>query len=142
MLGLGALRLGALEAIGVDIDPVAIVNARANAARNRLPLRMLTGTLDALVPDRHFDLVAANLLTARLLPLLPRLAAHTRRALVLSGYLEHERERVERLAAHHGLRVERRASELQSGDRWCAAWLVHARDLQSSSRSFKVSSKA
>ena len=141
VLGLGALRLGASAAIGIDIDPVAIANARANAARNRLPLRLVTGTPDALAPASRFDLVAANLLIARLHPLLPRLAAHTRRGLVLSGYLEDERDRVERGTARCGLGVKRRASELQSGDRWCAAWLVHARYLQSSSRSFKVSSK-
>lgn len=141
VLALGALRLGASAALGLEIDPVATSNARANAERNGLPLRLVTGTPDALAPASRFDVVVANLLLASLLPWLPRLAAHARRGLVLSGYLETERERLEALAAHHGLSVQRGALEPQSGDSWCAALFVHGRDLQSSSRSFKVSSK-
>ena len=130
ILGLAALRLGAGYALGFDLDLVACRNAAENRARNALPLTLYCGTLDALAPDGAYDLVVANLLASRLAPLHARLAAHARRALVVSGLLVAERHQTVAAFAELGLRTEREASEEQSGDHWCALRLAHARARQ------------
>jgi ribosomal protein L11 methyltransferase len=148
VLGLGALRCGAARALGVDIDPVAVRCARGNAARNRLPLALVAGTLDALDPDARFGVVVANMLWSRLEAQIPRLVRHTGRVLVISGFLAAEHERVARTLAEAGVVPGPPAWEEQSGDTWgvvlCEPTAVaedHVRDRQSSSRSLKVSSK-
>jgi ribosomal protein L11 methyltransferase len=126
ILGLGALRRGAAVATGIDLDPVALVNAAENRERNALPLRLACAGLDALAPHAHFDVVVANLLLHELLPCLAELLARTRRTVILSGYLASERVTLERALAAHPFATSRESSELQSGDRWCARALTHA----------------
>lgn len=138
ILALGALRMGAGQACAVDIDPAACANARENAHRNRLALRLVCGGLECLNVSARFELAAANLLLRELLPCLPRLATAATRGLILSGYLESERPELERALADQDWRTLREQVEEQSGDRWCARQLVHARFLQSSSTSRSV----
>lgn len=126
ILGLGALLRGAGLVLGIDSDPVAIVNAAENRARNGLPLALACATLDALAPSARFDVAVANLLLHELLPCLDRLAAMTRRALILSGYLAAERAALDAALAPSDWRLVRESSEIQSGDRWCARVLLHA----------------
>jgi ribosomal protein L11 methyltransferase len=130
ILALGGLRRGAGQAVAFDIDPVACANAADNAIANRLHPQLYCGTLDALRADARFDVVVANMLSRRLAPLGERLERHTRRTLILSGYLESEAEAV--LAPHggRGWAIVRDCAEEQSGDRWCAAQLAHERDRQ------------
>lgn len=125
ILGLGALRRGAGRALGIDSDPVALVNAAENRARNALPLALFAGPLDALAPAARFELVVANLLLHELLPGLDELVRRARRALVLSGYLASERARLDAALSGCGWRTVRESSEVQSGDRWCARLLHH-----------------
>jgi ribosomal protein L11 methyltransferase len=126
ILALGALRMGAGRALGFDSDPVAIVNAAENRAKNALPLALFVGTLDPLAPAARFDVAVANLLLHELLPCLDALAARARRALVLSGYLAGERAKLDAALAGGAWRCVRESSEIQSGDRWCARLLHHA----------------
>jgi ribosomal protein L11 methyltransferase len=126
ILGLGALRRGAARALGIDSDPVAIANAAENRAKNALPLALACATLDALAPSARFDVSVANLLLHELLPCLGALAARTRRALILSGYLARERGALDAALASSDWRLVRESSEIQSGDRWCARVLLHA----------------
>jgi ribosomal protein L11 methyltransferase len=126
ILGLGALRLGAARALGLDLDPVAVANAAENRARNGLPLALACATLDALAPSARFDVAVANLLLHELLPCLESLAARATRVLILSGYLERERVTLDRALSGSAWRQVRESSEIQSGDRWCARALVHA----------------
>jgi ribosomal protein L11 methylase PrmA len=101
ILGLGALLLGASSAVGVDCDISALLLARANAAKNGLPLRLCTSDAEsaerddwhcvsfyapspeiqgnALFPlgptsEERFDLVMANLVPKPLIRLAPRIA--------------------------------------------------------------------
>ncbi len=140
ILALGALRMGAAWAVAIDVDPVACETARANARRNDLDPRVVCGTLDAIRPEVRFDLVAANLLTSRLVPWLPRWAGHAAGRLILTGYLEREwgslRESLRALA----LEPVCTRTEVQTGEVWGASILAHRRDLQSSTRSRSVSS--
>lgn len=122
VLALAALRLGAASAVGVDIDPWSVENARDNAALNGLADRLdvRDGSADD-VPERGFDLVCANIVRAVLVPMLPALAA--RRApgapVVVSGLLTGERDRFASALAAAGLAL---AAEEAEGEWWgCVA---------------------
>ena len=62
VLALVAARLGALEAVGIDIEPAAVSAAEANARRNGLDnvARFSTAPVDAAELGT-FDVVAANI---------------------------------------------------------------------------------
>ena len=131
ILAIAALRLGAHEALGVDVDPLALVAARANAARNRADARFV-GTETA--SDFQADLVVANILANPLKMLAPLLAAHTvaRGRIALSGILEDQAEDVilayaPWFAMHIGARAEGWA--LLEGERLRANARMH-RDQQ------------
>ncbi len=93
ILAIAALRLGAREALGVDVDPLALVAARANAARNRVDARFVN---PETAPDFQADLVAANILANPLILLAPRLAGYMNKGgrIALSGILETQAEEV------------------------------------------------
>jgi ribosomal protein L11 methyltransferase len=75
ILAIAAIKLGARDALGVDIDPEAVAAARANAGRNGAAARFL----DSHAPlDFVADLVVANILANPLRVLAPVLAAHCR----------------------------------------------------------------
>jgi ribosomal protein L11 methyltransferase len=146
ILALGALRLGAGSALGVELDPVACRTARANAQRNGLRLPVVCGDPSAISARLRFDLVVANMLAAELMPWLDRMATRARRALILSGYLAAERDAICAALRGAGLETLREEFEEQSGDRWAACLAVHRSDvhrraLQSSSSRSSVSSK-
>jgi len=125
ILALAALRRGAARVVAFDTDPIAIVNAVENRARNRLPLALYCGSLSALAKSARFDVGVANLLLHELLPCLVTLAAHTRRALVLSGQLELERARLDAALPGADWLCVRERTEIQSGETWCARLLLH-----------------
>jgi ribosomal protein L11 methyltransferase len=93
ILAIAALRLGAREALGVDVDPLALVAGRANAARNRVDARFVN---TETAPDFQADLVAANILANPLILLAPLLAGHMSKGarIALSGILEVQAEAV------------------------------------------------
>jgi len=122
VLALAALALGARAAVGFDLDPVAVREARANAERNGFGARLhlFAGGIGALRAP-PFDLVVANLLRSELLPILPDLAAALDPAgrAVLSGLLASERAAIEAALGRVGLAVERaREEEDPTGDVW------------------------
>jgi ribosomal protein L11 methyltransferase len=87
VLAIAAMKLGAGEAVGTDVDPQAIRastdNARANAVAASF---VLPDRLDA----RAFDVVVANILANPLVLLAPALAARVRPAgrIALCGILD------------------------------------------------------
>lgn len=89
ILAIAALRLGAGEAIGVDIDPQAMLASASNAEQNGVTA---TFVLPDACPDEQYDIVAANILANPLRMLAPLLARHTRTGgrLVLAGLLEEQ----------------------------------------------------
>jgi ribosomal protein L11 methyltransferase len=93
ILAIAALKLGAASARGVDIDPQALVAARANAMQNGVAAEFAAPggelTFDA-------DVVAANILANPLIALAPLLAAATRAGgyVVLSGILQEQSDEV------------------------------------------------
>lgn len=93
ILAITAMKLGAAEAIGVDIDPQAIVAATRNAEQNRVAARFV-GPED--LGSGEFDVVVANILANPLRALAPLLTGRLRRGgwLLLSGILESQAEAV------------------------------------------------
>jgi ribosomal protein L11 methyltransferase len=97
ILAIAAMRLGASRAVGVDIDPQAIVTARYNAERNQVAAQFCSSDHGL---DMQADITVANILANPLIVLAPLLASHTRVGgqLALSGILAHQANEV--LAAY------------------------------------------
>ena len=98
ILAIAALRLGAHRAIGVDIDPAAVVVARANALRNRAAAEFLDGC-EAL--STVADIVVANILANPLQVLAPLLASRCVPGgrLALAGILAFQANEIEKVYA-------------------------------------------
>lgn len=91
ILAIAAMKLGAREAVGVDIDAVAVEAARYNALQNDVAIRFET-TDDTL--DYVADITVANILANPLKMLAPLFAGHTHPGgrLVLAGILDEQAE--------------------------------------------------
>jgi ribosomal protein L11 methyltransferase len=89
ILGIAAMRLGAAQATGVDIDPVALLAARHNAMQNQVHMEFIAADGNAPPPA---DIVLANILANPLKLLAPLLARSTRSGgqILLSGVLDHQ----------------------------------------------------
>ncbi|MEM1115935.1 MAG: 50S ribosomal protein L11 methyltransferase [Bacteroidota bacterium] len=118
VLALAALRLGAAETVGVDVDPWSVANSEENAQRNGLADRFAIreGSLD-VAPPGPYGLVLANIIRSVLEPMLPELARLVAPggAVVLAGLLQSERERMLEAAAASGLAL---AAEATENDWW------------------------
>jgi len=88
ILAIAALKLGAANAVGVDIDAQAVTASRDNAIANNVINVQFYLPNDA--PKGHYDVVVANILTNPLRLLAPLLADATKTGgqIVLSGILE------------------------------------------------------
>ena len=91
ILSIAALKLGASEAVGYDIDEWSADNARHNAVINRVDERFTSLLGDASVIDTiegEFDLVLANINRNILLADMPRFVSkmHSGSKLILSGF--------------------------------------------------------
>ena len=104
VLAIAAARLGH-PVVGVEIDPVALENARQNVAANGVRVELVLGSA-ADIPGR-FPVVVANILASILVEIAADIRARCEADLILSGALEGQVERV--LAAYAPMRlVERR----------------------------------
>jgi len=123
ILSIAALRLGAEEAIGVDIDPKAEDIARENAAYNDLSAPAFTActgdvTADKKLMDRlaatEYDLVFVNIVAdviIHLSPVLPHFLTE-RSTLICSGILDSRLDDVTAAIQRAGLTVtETKAKE-------------------------------
>ncbi len=115
ILSIAALKLGAAEALGVDIDPESITNSRENADTNGIGDELLLGigsvdeVLQGRFPWRRAQLVVANILAPVIIRLLDvGLAdlAEPGGALILSGILQEQAQRVIDAAQAKGLRLQ------------------------------------
>jgi ribosomal protein L11 methyltransferase len=95
ILAIAALLLGARQAIGMDIDPQALLATRQNAERNGV-LDRLHVTDDPQVGRAEADAVLANILAGPLIELAPLLAERTRPGgrIALSGLLAEQADAV------------------------------------------------
>ena len=127
ILAIAAVRLGAREAVAVEYDPDANLNARENLERNGVDGRVrLVEALadDALLAELGtFDLVLANILSGVIRPLLPAmlraLGGSGDGRLIVSGILRVESPDVIRDAEAAGFAIERVDEE----EEWWSALL-------------------
>jgi len=108
ILAIGAALLGSSAVYACDVDPLAAATARENCARNRVAHICEVEAADALEALRdRFDVIVANVHTAFLLNLIPRLPAHLApggRA-ILSGAGESSAPALREALAATGFRV-------------------------------------
>jgi ribosomal protein L11 methyltransferase len=94
ILAIAAKRLGCGDALGVDIDPQAVISAKDNAVRNEVTVEFRLPEED-LVHSQH-DVVVANILANPLQVLAPALCQRIapNGHIVLSGILERQAQEV------------------------------------------------
>ncbi|HET7461528.1 MAG TPA: 50S ribosomal protein L11 methyltransferase [Longimicrobium sp.] len=127
ILAIAAVRLGAREAVAVEYDPDANLNARENLERNGVEpsVTLIEAMADDALLARlgRFDLVLANILSGVIRPLLPAmrrsLGGLAEGRLIVSGILRSESPDVVRDAEAAGFRVERVDEE----EEWWSALL-------------------
>lgn len=99
ILSIIALKMGAMDAVGIDIDVNATVATRENLETNNIPLdkcKVITGNIleDKSIQDEIgyecYDIVAANILADVLLPLTPIVPAHLKKGglYITSGIID------------------------------------------------------
>lgn len=122
ILAIAAVKFGAIDALGVDTDPIAIESTLANAGRNRLVRRISAriGSLPSGEPP--FDVVLANLIAGVLVPLAGALRDELRPggALLASGIFIDREGEVRSAFEAAGLAITDRSDE---GD-WVALTAV------------------
>ena len=94
VLAIAALKLGAANVLGFDIDPLGAESAVENASLNRVEgqFEVREGTID-MVEEADFDVVVANMIRSRLEPIVPRLSEKLSSGgrLILAGLLRSEK---------------------------------------------------
>ncbi len=116
ILAIAALKLGASEAVGTDLDPCTVDAVADNKAANGISdgqFRLIIGNLidDAdtqkAVGPGSFDVVTANILPDVLVPMMPAIASSMKSGgiCILSGILDGKQEPVIRACEKQGLRV-------------------------------------
>ena len=120
ILAIAALKLGAAEAFGVDVDPQALAVSRENAARNGVAAHYRACAPEALPSAIAGDVLVANILAGALIELAPelerRLLPHG--VIALSGILPEQADEVRRAYARFALEQrEREGWVLLAGNR-------------------------
>lgn len=114
ILAIAAMKLGAGSALGVDIDPQAVISSRDNAQANQVQAKFFVP--DAAPSGGQYDVVVANILTNPLRALAPLLAGYTRSGgrIVLSGILAEQADEVKKIYAQW---FDLNPAEIEDG--WC-----------------------
>lgn len=126
ILSICALKLGAAEAVGYDIDEWSVDNARHNAVINRVDDRFTSLLGDARILDTIdgvFDIVLANINRNILLADMPKFATkmHEGSLLILSGFYSGDCEILEEKAHSIGLKLVSKATDHD----WACMVMMH-----------------
>ncbi|UCC51357.1 MAG: 50S ribosomal protein L11 methyltransferase [Anaerolineaceae bacterium] len=110
ILAIAAVKLGAANVLGVDIDELAVKTAVANAEQNQVSDQVVIWQGDlSSVPARQWDVVLVNILAPVIIGLLDNggLMNYVAESgwLVLSGIIESQADDVEHAVAEAGGRV-------------------------------------
>src|SRR5215475_7398352 len=104
ILALAAKRFGAARVSGIDIDPKAISIAKANARLNKIDnVDFRLCDLRKWKPDGARDIIAANLYSALLTEILPKLKRNN--WLILSGVLRREEDKLLRVLGRNNIEI-------------------------------------
>jgi len=123
ILGIAALKLGAARALGVDIDPMAVRNARENAARNSLreeQAKFIQGDLVNSI-EGTYDVIVSNIVADVILNLSMQVGDYLKPGgvWICSGIIDTRAEEVIQGCAEAGFELVRRKDE----DGWvCLGW--------------------
>lgn len=129
ILSIAALKLGAEQALGVDIDHESITNSRENADTNEVGDELILGVgsvqeiLDGKFPFKQAPLVVANILAPVIVRLFDAGMAdliEENGSIILSGILQEQEESVVEAGQAKGLRMTERR---QMGD-WVALTMI------------------
>ena len=95
ILAVAALKLGAAEAEGVDIDPMCVRTAGENAQRNGVAdhFKVLVGDLSDQASGQY-NIITANIVAAAILSLAPRAAADGPARFIASGIITERKDEV------------------------------------------------
>ena len=116
ILSVAGLKLGAGEAVGIDVDPLCIEASRENIRVNHLPEekgRFYQGNLiedEALqekVGTEEYDIVVANILADVIIPMAPAIPARLKRGgyFITSGIIDFKEEEVREAIARTGMEI-------------------------------------
>jgi ribosomal protein L11 methyltransferase len=107
ILSLASLLFGAEQAVGIDIDPEAVLATQANAQRNGLAQGVSASTTPLAEVNETFPLVLANMIARELTELAVPLVEHLSPGgeLVISGILIDQIGPMSELFAAQGLKV-------------------------------------
>lgn len=117
ILAIGALKLGAKSAVGVDIDEWSYDNAMENAEINGVTTKFIvrSGSLEAIPPQEKvpFDLVLANINRNALMQIAKQLVDQVADGgtLVLSGLLKDDEFGIREIPAYRNLTFISKSSE-------------------------------
>lgn len=102
VLAIGAVKLGASFAQGIDIDPNSIESSIKNAAENSVTEKTSFGDNP---PTQQFDLVVANIFSNVLISLVENITSSLKQSgrLALSGIIENQVDKVQEEFEKHGI---------------------------------------
>ena len=111
ILAIAVAKRGAREVVGLDIDEVAIHEAKENVTRNGVAVALAVGSAADL--NGSFDVVLANIVAAVLQKIAPDLAAHLapEGRLVVAGIIASEEDETVAAFTAQGLGVVERDQE-------------------------------
>ena len=111
ILAIACAKRGAGAVVGVDIDALAVKEARENVARNGAAIELHVGSAADL--EGLFDLILANIVAAALEKIAPDLATHLAPGgrLVVAGIIATEEQEIAAAFAGYGLRAVARDHE-------------------------------
>ncbi len=115
ILAILAEKLGAVRILGTDKDTIAIENSSDNASKNGCK-QISFKQANRVDHTNHFDIILVNIVRQVILDNFDAIAARLLKQgiLVLSGYLQHDKERIHFEAKNRGFRLIRELEE----DNW------------------------
>ena len=126
ILAIAAAKLGFAPVLALEVDPEALVIARANARRNRVAGKIVFRQKDiSKLPKtvfRRYSVVCANLITPVLLSERARILAHMEQSgvLILAGILTGEFKTIKAAYGSEGLKLIESRVERE----WCSGTFV------------------
>ncbi len=134
ILALAAKRFGARRVLAIDVDPIAISTAKANARRNGIDgVDFQLGDVRRWNSARWIDIMTANLFNELLTQILPKLKESS--WLILSGVLRAQEKEFLRALRRHKIDLV----EVRRRGKWIAvlAKAVHASRPMAADRSLR-----
>ncbi len=111
LLAIAAVKMGAQEAVGVEIDPPSVQAAKTNAALNHLSTRVTIREGSWEVVHEKYDFIFANLVVSALLRTGTHIPDHLTQTgtAVISGFGENQMGEMKRFFEEAGLTISKQS---------------------------------